>query len=82
MFSVLRRLPISAKLTGTVVASLIALCLMGMIAVLATRTIQSLGRELYVTSDRLSNVQMTLAIGIERAIGDYIRRLPNLTLPS
>jgi methyl-accepting chemotaxis protein len=65
-----RKLRISTKLTGTIVASLISLCVMGMIAVLAGRTIQSLGRDLYVASNRLSTVEMTLAVDIERAIGD------------
>jgi methyl-accepting chemotaxis protein len=67
MFSGLR---ISTKLTATVVASLLSLCIMGLIAVLAARTIQSLGRDLYQDSNRLSNVETTLAVGTERAIGD------------
>ena len=50
VFNVFSKLRISTKLTGTVVASLIGLCVMGMIAVFAARTIQSLGRDLYTGS--------------------------------
>jgi len=70
VFNVFSKLRISTKLTGTVVASLIGLCVMGMIAVFAARTIQSLGRDLYADSDHLANIELTMAVDIERAIGD------------
>jgi methyl-accepting chemotaxis protein len=68
--NILRGLSISTKLTGTVAAALAGLCVMGAIAVFAAQTIQTLGRQLYLDSDRISNVQMTLAVDLERAIGD------------
>ncbi|MFL5281219.1 MAG: methyl-accepting chemotaxis protein [Rhodopila sp.] len=70
MFRIFRRLRISTKLTGTVAAALIGLCIVGMIAVFAAQTIQMLGRDLHVASNHLSDVQMALAVDLERAIGD------------
>jgi methyl-accepting chemotaxis protein len=70
VLNVFRNLRISTKLTGTVAVALISLCIMGMIAVFAARTIQTLGRDLYAGSVRLSTVQTALAVGIEQAIGD------------
>jgi methyl-accepting chemotaxis protein len=60
----------STKLTGTVGAALLCLCMMGLIGVLAARTIQSLGRDLYAEADRSSNVQMDVALAISGAISD------------
>src|SRR3954468_8707994 len=70
VFRIFRRLRISTKLTGTVAAALIGLCIVGMIAVFAAQTIQMLGRDLHVASNHLSDVQMALAVDLERAIGD------------
>jgi methyl-accepting chemotaxis protein len=69
MFSFFREARISTKLTGTIATALAGLCIMCTIAVLATRTIESLGRQLYVESSHASNAQMGLAVAIERAIG-------------
>jgi methyl-accepting chemotaxis protein len=69
MFRFFREARISTKLTGTIATALAGLCIMCAIAVLAARTIESLGRELYVESSKASNAQMGLAVAIERAIG-------------
>ncbi len=61
---------ISTKLSVTVAAALVSLCGMGAIAVFAADTIESLGQALYADSDQVSNVQLSLAVTIERAIGD------------
>ena len=65
----LGRLRISTKLSSVLGAALVALCVMGAIAVFAAREIQKLGQDLYVESDRLSNVQLTVSLEVERAIG-------------
>lgn len=70
MMRLFRQPRMSTKLTGTVGAALICLCMMGVIAVLAARTIQSLGRDLYAEGDRSSNVQMDVALAISGAISD------------
>jgi methyl-accepting chemotaxis protein len=69
-FERLTRLKISTKLSSVVGSALLALCVMGALAVFAAREIQSLGHELYVESDRLSHMEMGVSVAIERAIGD------------
>jgi methyl-accepting chemotaxis protein len=69
MFDWFRNGRISTKLTATVAAALVSLCGMGAIAVFAAETMETLGHALYVESDRVSNVQLALAVTIERAIG-------------
>jgi methyl-accepting chemotaxis protein len=70
MPGIFRKARISTKLTGTVAAALVSLCIVGAIAIVAARTIQSLGHDLYTESNRVSNVQMGLAVGLERAISE------------
>src|SRR5665213_1804041 len=70
MLGIFRKARISTKLTGTVAAALVSLCIVGAIAIVAARTIQSLGHDLYIESDRVSNVQMGLTVGLERAISE------------
>jgi methyl-accepting chemotaxis protein len=64
------RLTVSVKLSGTIGAALVALCVLGAIAVFASREIQSLGQDLYADSNRLSHVQMDVTLAAERAIGE------------
>jgi methyl-accepting chemotaxis protein len=68
-FKRLGRLKISTKLSGVLGAALVALCVMGAIAVYAAQEIQDLGQDLYAESDRLSEVELTISLQIERAIG-------------
>jgi methyl-accepting chemotaxis protein len=70
MVGMFRKLTIATKLTSVVGAALAGLCLMAGIAVVAATTLQTLGRDLYVVSDRGATIQRELAVGIERAIGD------------
>jgi methyl-accepting chemotaxis protein len=70
VFATLRRLRVSTKLAGAVGAALVALCVMGAIAVFAAKQIQGLGHDLYAENDRLSNIEMNVSLAIERAIGN------------
>lgn len=70
MFGMFRKIRTSTKLTCVVGTALAGLCLMGVIAVFAANSIQSLGRDLYAESDRGATVQLELAVGIERAISN------------
>jgi methyl-accepting chemotaxis protein len=63
------RLKISTKLSGVLGAALVALCVMGAIAVFAAREIQGLGQDLYAESSLLSNVELNVSLEVERAIG-------------
>ena len=68
-FKRLGRLKISTKLSGILGAALVALCAMGAIAIFAAQEIQDLGQDLYAESDKLSDVEMTVSLEAERAIG-------------
>ena len=70
MFGLFRNARISTKLIATVGAALLGLCLTAGIAVFAARTIQSLGQNLYSESNRVSHLEMGLAVGFERAISE------------
>jgi methyl-accepting chemotaxis protein len=70
MFKWFRTARISTKLTGTVAAALVSLCGMGAIAVFAAGTMETLGHGLYIESSHVSDIQLNLAVTIERAIGD------------
>jgi len=65
----LGRLKISTKLSGVLGAALVALCVMGAIAVYAAQEIRDLGQDLYAESDKLSDVELTVSLQVERAIG-------------
>jgi methyl-accepting chemotaxis protein len=63
-----RTMRISTKLTCVVGTSLASLCIMGLITVFATSEMQSLGRDLYIKSDRAATIQLELAVDLERVI--------------
>ena len=69
MFNSLKRLKISTKLSSVLGAALLALCVMGAIAVFATRQVQELWSDRYAESVELSNTETAVLVGIERAIG-------------
>ncbi len=64
------RMKTSTRLAAVLGSALAALCVMGTIAVFAAREIRDLGYDLYGRSDQLANVQMSVAIDIERAIAE------------
>ena len=66
---------ISAKLYGIIAVSLGALCVMGGIAVFASRHIQVLGHELYAESNQLGTTRLGLSVAIERAFAE-VRSAP------
>ena len=68
MFTSLKQLTISTKLSSVVCAALVALCVMGAIAVFVAREIQELERELYAETVEFLNTETAVLIGIERAI--------------
>ena len=70
VFEKIRRLRISARLSSVVGAALVALCVMGAIAVFAAREVQYLGQDLYDESAQVSTMQMAVSVAIERAIGE------------
>ena len=65
-----RRLTVSVKLSSVVGISLVALCVMGMIAVFSAREIQRLGQDLYADNKQLLETEMNISVGIERAIAN------------
>src|SRR5665647_3341887 len=69
-FTRLQRLKVSAKLSSVVGCALVALCVMGAIAVFAAQEIQHLGYALYSENKQFLSMEMNIAIGIERAIAD------------
>jgi methyl-accepting chemotaxis protein len=66
----LGRIKVSTKLSSIVAAALLALCVMGAIAVYTASEIRDLGANLQAESDRLAKMKLDVAIDIERAIGD------------
>ncbi|MGE5505546.1 MAG: methyl-accepting chemotaxis protein [Actinomycetota bacterium] len=70
MFQSLQRFRISAKLASILVAALVALCAMGAVAVVASGTIKEQGQNLYAQTARFSELQITLASLVERAVGE------------
>jgi methyl-accepting chemotaxis protein len=64
------RLTVSAKLSSVVGAALVALCVMGTIAVFSAREIQRLGQDLYQENKQFLGLEMNVAVDIERAIAD------------
>src|SRR5476649_2822963 len=70
VFDLLSRLKISTKLSAVVGAALVALCAMGAIAVFATGEIQSLGQNLAREGSRLADLQTSVVVDIERAVGE------------
>ncbi len=68
--SALTKLKISSKLSSVIGAALIALCVMGGIAIFATGKIQDLGHDLYSENKQFLGMEMSVSIGIERAIAD------------
>ncbi|CAA7620771.1 Methyl-accepting chemotaxis protein (fragment) [Candidatus Terasakiella magnetica] len=75
MSDTLLRLKISAKLAGVLTISLIALCAMGVTAVVASRTIKEQGLALYAETARFSALQTRLASLVEQAVGE-VRSAP------
>jgi methyl-accepting chemotaxis protein len=65
-----KRLSVGAKLGGTVGAALLALCIMGGLAVFASHKIGSLGHELHVEAMSLSDAEQAMAVAVERAVGE------------
>ncbi len=61
---------ISTKLSGMVGSALVALCVMGTIAVFAAREIQILGHDLFADSKQFLAMEMDVSVGVERAISD------------
>ena len=70
MPGIFRKTRIATRLTGTIATALVCLCVMGAIAVFATRAIQALGDDLYVSSAAIATVETQMAIGIERAFSE------------
>src|SRR5271154_4531550 len=66
----LRRLTISVRLGGAIGAALVSLAVMGAIAIIASREIQTVGSDLYAESIRFSDLQMRMTLSAERAIDD------------
>jgi methyl-accepting chemotaxis protein len=64
------RMTVSAKLSSLVCIALVALCVMGAIAIFAAQEIQRLGQNLYAENTRFLGMEMNVSIGIERAIAD------------
>ena len=64
------RLTVSVKLSSVVGISLVALCVMGVIAVFSAREIQRLGQDLYTENKQLLDMEMNVSVNIERAIAD------------
>ena len=69
-FAKLQRLKVSTKLSSVVGSALMALCVMGAIAVFAAREIQQLGHDLYAENKQFLSMEMNVSVGIERAIAD------------
>jgi methyl-accepting chemotaxis protein len=69
VFNALKRLKIATKLSSVLGAALVALCVMGAIAVFAVREIESLERDRHDESVAFSATETAVLIGIERAIG-------------
>jgi methyl-accepting chemotaxis protein len=61
---------ISAKLSSVVGCALVALCVMGTIAVFAAQEIQRLGQDLYTENGQFLRMEMNVAVNVERAIAD------------
>lgn len=61
---------VSGKLSSAVGAALLALCVMGVVAVYAVREIHDLGSDLQAESARLARLETDVAIGAERAISE------------
>jgi methyl-accepting chemotaxis protein len=61
---------ISAKLSSVVGCALVALCVMGTIAVFAAQEIQRLGQDLYTENRQFLRMEMDVAVNVERAIAD------------
>ena len=61
---------VASKLYGTIIASLIALCVISVIAVSATDHVRDLGDTLYDQSQRSAAAQLHVSIDVERAISD------------
>src|SRR6202041_2856210 len=70
MPGIFRKTRIATRLTGTIASALVCLCVMGAIAVFATRAIQALGDDLYVSSAAIATVETQMAVGIERAFSE------------
>jgi predicted PurR-regulated permease PerM len=64
------RLTVSTKLSSVVCIALVALCVIGAIAVFAAQEIQRLGNDLYTENSQLLGIETNVSIGIERAISD------------
>jgi methyl-accepting chemotaxis protein len=69
VFNSLKRLTIATKLSSALGAALIALCVMGTIALFSVRKVERLGRDRQVESVQLSGTETAVLVGIERAIG-------------
>ena len=76
------RLTVSVKLSSVVGISLVALCVMGMIAVFSAREIQRLGQDLYADNKQLLEMEMNISVGIERAIANVQSAPAELNLNS
>ena len=70
VFQRLRHPRVSTKLSGAVVAALLALCVMCGIAITAIERVQNLGDDLYSNSHRVSVAQRVIAVNLERAISE------------
>ncbi len=66
----LRHPRVSTKLSGAVVAALVALCVMSGIAITAIERVQNLGDDLYSNSHRVALAQRAIAVNLERAISE------------
>jgi methyl-accepting chemotaxis protein len=72
----LRRLSISTKLSGVLGAALVALGIMGAIAVLASREVERLGNDLNRDASELFRLELIVSVNVERAIG-AVRSAPS-----
>jgi methyl-accepting chemotaxis protein len=69
-FQRLLRLKITAKLASVVAAALVALCVMGAIAVLASWQLEYSAHELEAETAQFLSTQMEVAVAVESAIGE------------
>src|SRR3954454_19757207 len=71
-----KNLRVSTKLFGVVGISLVALCVMGAIAIFSVREIRDLERDLLTTCGNFSSMRVDIAVTMERAIGE-VRSAPS-----
>jgi methyl-accepting chemotaxis protein len=69
VFNVFKRLTIATKLSSAVGAALVALCVIGVIALFSVRQVEKLGHDRQVESVQLADTETAVLVSVERAIG-------------